>query len=375
MYFKTADSDFKPDPFFDNYLTTFLPPIYRTEAEALGNSFMRQWAHEWTYLHTKLERLPRVPEVYFWTHWSHRRLLALDLTESEFYRSAFLRSLAWAAATKRIDTRKAYYHADRVCPVNLDLWQVTPREQPKWWPKGSPSTGPVDTVPSEILERVGQMWAEQSNQEWVVAATSGIVVNGDFTFETCVCGLVQACTGSEQPDLDDLFDLCQGQQVVPQTRFLRVAGPVAADEEVAAAISVGDWLVWPLASRLRHPTIPRWQWWRGARGVWAPSPLLSNGYEVTCSGDALEFRQDGDSLAMWFDWMQDFKEMYDSEMPPSTGHVLLVRRTLVEELAERRKGTFAWLCRWQAYHRKSQYRDQVDKSSGTIQLGTTRVVR
>jgi hypothetical protein len=48
-------------------------------------------------------------------------------------------------------------------------------------------------------------------------------------------------------------------------RVLRIEGAVTAGEE-DYEVQLDDWIVRPLAVQLLHATIPRWQWWRGARG-------------------------------------------------------------------------------------------------------------
>lgn len=376
MYSRTAEPSFEPPPFFQNNNRALVPPILSIEADQLGESFVRQWAYEWVWLHRKLDRPPSIPEVAFWTSTGRRRLLALDLRESEFYRSAFLRALAWAVATRRIKLERAVYHACRLCPINLDLWKVNSCKQPEWWPNVSAQTGAIDTVPSAALGQVRRFWPGYIDGDWVVAASSGVVVVGPRTFEIEIRGVVQACVGSKSPGLSDAFQAAEGTDVISNCRPLRLEGGVSGGEPRERAVECEDWTIQPCSAHLHVSGILRWQWWRSYRGVLAPAEGMPVGdCEVRCTDDAVEYWGEGRCVARWFDWMHHFEELYYPNMPPWTGHVLLIRRSVIEEYQSLSAGTFAWLCRWRNYERKREYGTNVETTEGFSAFGTTSVAR
>jgi len=355
-----------------------VPPIYEIDAHHIddrhGLEFSRQWAFEWSKLHARAGRKPRAPDVDFWMRWGPDRLVTLDVVESEFYRSAFLRALAWAASRRRLSSSSVKYYCARVCPVNLDLWIVNLAPSPSWWPTITSTEGPLDRTPGEVLGQVERLWANQRGSEWFIAEASGEVSGGDVTYDVNICGVLQSCNGPSQPDFGRLFETCQ-MGVSPGSELLRVEGAIRAGGE-DYEVKLGDWIVRPMAVRLLHGTIPRWQWWRGARGVWSPSPaLLQDDFSVKLGDRELQFECGGDVFARWSDWMQSFHERSHSGLPPSTGQVLSIRRDIIQQAAERTSASVAWLCRWRAFRRKSQYSDEVEEAAGVVAFGTSLVVR
>ncbi len=380
MHSGTADSRFSPDPFFMKHIKAAVPPIYEIMANRLsdryGISLSNQWAYEWSCLHKELARAPRVPDVYFWVHHGSKRLVALDVVESEFYLSAFLRALAWATSRGRISTSVACYYACQLCPINLDLWLVKPGSQPDWWPKGNEPSSIVDTTPGDVLATLTKLWSAQSSIEWCIAEASGVVREGEVTYDIEITGVIQTCAGPVQPDMEVFYRRCRRSAVMTSSKMLRLEGEVPYESEADCKIPDADWSAWPLSASLDTVSMLRWQWWRGQRDIWAPAPwLIESGYTVNLSEQEIEYRTSGVTFARWTDWMHRFTELAAPNMPSSTGQVLLIRRDLIEQAADLRQGNFAWLCKWRAYRRKTTYSEDVEESSGLLTFGVTQIVR
>jgi hypothetical protein len=117
---------FSPDVFFGKYVETFLPPYFDFLAGLIEESeviaFRRHWAFEWQRLvdETGVKLTDR--NLYFWfgSGSEKERVFATDTKLSEVYRSAFLRALAWAVSSDRMDASGAIVLAEETCPVNLD---------------------------------------------------------------------------------------------------------------------------------------------------------------------------------------------------------------------------------------------------------------
>lgn len=180
---ETAPQDFTPEPFFAKYVENFLPPGYadlireveRHESRALW----RQWAFEWQRLLTDLGITAARNELDDW----HRLLpgrehyAGIDTTLSEVYRSAFLRTLAWAVE-QGVYPQIVQFLATITCPVDLDLWRVAPHVRPTWWPQIVQPKGQIDTTAADIWQQVEALWEQNQTgggNEDTIAAASGIV--------------------------------------------------------------------------------------------------------------------------------------------------------------------------------------------------------
>jgi hypothetical protein len=66
--------------------------------------------------------------------------------------------------------------------------------------------------------------------------------------------------------------------------------------------------------------------------------------------------------------------MTTADLTPSTGEMLLIRRSLVESEASKLGGVFAWICKITTYNRKHSY-SAFTEVHFELDFGTTRVVR
>ena len=132
-------SDFLPDPFFEKYITNFLPPIYDHLAKQIEQRtsfpFRLQWAFEWKSIVNNYGIIPSTGSMnHFWgAEHSGIRYSPIDTEMSEVYRSAYLRVLAYAVQYGYME-EAALLLAAKACPIDLELWKMPPQKRPSWWP-------------------------------------------------------------------------------------------------------------------------------------------------------------------------------------------------------------------------------------------------
>jgi hypothetical protein len=380
LHSETAPATFQADPFFMRHSTTFVPPIYLDLAKKIGRNcrleFLAQWGFEWTRLVEVTGSRLRRPYIDFWTREDDDHLQCLDLPLSEVYRSAYLRAIAWATEEGPLQRADAIWLCAHTCPVDLGLWEVLSGKQPDDWPKGGEARGSLDTIPGEIAGELAYMWQRHSERDWVLAEASGRVQETDQTaYDLQIIGVIQACTGPRVPEIDTVCAEDSGRTITDQSDDpLVFAGHYSQQRAEDWREDFGDWSIWRLATAVSPTAVPRWQWWRFRRRVWLPSPFLARkSFEFRCQPDALVVEEGGRDVARWSDWTHKLHEMIRANLPPSTGQILLIRRSLVEREAAKLGGALAWICKITSYHREYNYR-AFTETHFVQDFGTTRIV-
>ncbi len=368
---ETAPQGFVPEPFFAQYVENFLSPSYADLIRAIERpgsiSLWRQWAFEWHYLLTDLGITPTRNELDRW----HRRFpggehyAGTDTTLSEVYRSAFLRTLAWAVE-QGAHPEIAQFLAAHACPVDLDLWRVAPHIRPTWWPQIGQPEGQIDTTAADIWQQVEAQWEQnrtgREHADTIIAA-SGIVYHQETIYNLAIFGMFQRCVGPETPELADIAAWISGAAdakdnalTVHRPSPLRLGGVMADRPAEALQRRFADWLVLATAYPItRSGAVPRWQLWRTWRDIWLPAPYLAESpVTVTCEPEAIVLRDSESEIGRWVDWADGLGETLLEGVPPMSGQTVRVCGKALEKFAQQRNMTFCWLCQLTGYHREQQ---------------------
>lgn len=359
----SAPKDFEPEPFFTKYSRSFLPPIYSNLAEEIEASksipFVRQWAFEWRRILDSIDKKVSTGPIDFVGRKDSEHYVVIDFELSEVYRSAYLHALAWAMMIGALSENYARSLTIMTCPIDIGLWRLRPTSKPVWWPKADEPEGKIDTVPAQIWRQVEALWKKWRDQgdDWIIAEASGRVHEGTTAYDLEIFGLFQVCQGATAPSLEELAAWYRWENDIQygpcSLRFEGIIKPISSD---TLAQSFGDWGVVPAACRVSPYTTPRWQFWRIYRDIWLPAPFLSsNQLTFQCSDDALIIRDGEEIIGRWTDWTDGLREKMTANLPPSTGHYLLVRRQKIEEFAAETNSVLCWICRLTGYHREYNY--------------------
>ena len=362
---ETAPQDFVPAPFFASYVENFLPPgnadLIRILEQHERIPIWRQWAFEWQRLLTVLGITPTRRELDEWRLPGGERYAGIDTTLSEVYRSAFLRAAAWAAG-QGVHREVVQFVAARACPVDLDLWRVTPQVRPGWWPQIGPPAGQIDTSAADIWRQVEALWEQRGDEDTLVAA-SGIVSHEETIYRLEIVGLFQRCIGPETPALADIVAWWGSEDdaedivlALERPSPLRFGGVMVHRPPESGQRRFADWLVLPAACPVTHSlAVPRWQMWRIEREMWLPAPYLAESpLTVACESEAIVIRTNESEIGRWIDWGDGLGETTFEGLPPRAGQAARVCKSTIEQFAQQRNMSFCWLCQLTGYHHEQQ---------------------
>lgn len=133
-----APDEFEPEAYFEEFRTAHVPPIISTRFKRLERTsrrpFMRQWAFEWQMLQ-EATSVPRTEYPYYFDNFSEVRSGIMGQYiqgQGELYRSAYLRTLAFAVERWRLPAALAEAHAMDVIPAVPGLFEIDPMRRPAW---------------------------------------------------------------------------------------------------------------------------------------------------------------------------------------------------------------------------------------------------
>jgi hypothetical protein len=364
---ETAPQDFVPAPFFAGYVENFLPSgnadLIRVLERHERIPIWRQWAFEWQRLLTALGITPTRRELDEWRLPGGERYAGIDTMLSEVYRSAFLRAAAWAAG-QGVHREVVQFVAARACPVDLDLWRVTPQVRPVWWPQ------------------VEALWEQRGDEDTLVAA-SGIVSHEETIYRLEIVGLFQRCIGPETPALADIVAWWGSEDdaedivlAIERPSPLRFGGVMVDRPPESGQRRFADWLVLPAACPVRHSwAVPRWQMWRIERELWLPAPYLAESpLTVACEPGAIVIRINESEIGRWIDWGDGLGETTFEGLPPRAGQAARVCKSTIEQFAQQRNMSFCWLCQLTSYHHEQQSRQYTSFAEQRI-YGASHILR
>ncbi|MGP3725262.1 hypothetical protein [Cereibacter sphaeroides] len=129
---------FEPEPFFIEHRTAHVPPILSTNLRSLerhaNRPFMRQWAFEWQTLQDKTG-VPRSSYPHYFGRVDDVKggfVGQYIQGQGELYRSAYLRTLAYAVDHWEMPRHIAEHYAMYVVPAVPGLFEIDPVPRPAW---------------------------------------------------------------------------------------------------------------------------------------------------------------------------------------------------------------------------------------------------
>lgn len=149
-----APENFEAGKYFDDHKTAHVPPIYTHNLERLeaehGFPFSRQWGFEWRSLMDATKRPASDFPYYFVGDLMRSGVVGqYDQSQSDIYRSAYLRTLAAAVSERVMPAHEAGFYAMDCLPLNRDLFRLEPTDRPAW----------LGDIPEECCEPTAQLQA------------------------------------------------------------------------------------------------------------------------------------------------------------------------------------------------------------------------
>jgi len=368
--------NFRPDPFFEKYITGFLPPIYNYWSNHIEQTenfpFHMQWAFEWKKIVIENQiTQSSIAMSHFWgREYMGRRYTAIDTEMSEVYRSAFLRAIAFGLKNHRISENNAVFLAAETCPIDLELWKIPPQKRPSWWPLEVGVTQQTDTAIGSIWKQVEQLWNSQSiqiGQEWVLGEATGIVQQDETIYDLEIYSVFQKCHGPEEPEIEEIINFIRGEELIDgennhvsfsSQHPLFFKGKILSESINDHVKRFNDWTVLPTCGYVHPITTPRWQSWRMNRSVWLPAPSFMNKHGYFSVGDgSIVISEESQIIGRWNDWTDGLSEKVFDEAPVRSGQYMFLSSEMVNRFSQVTHSSFCWLCRLNIHYKEGSFGD------------------
>ncbi|MCF7753165.1 hypothetical protein KQ941_01830 [Paenibacillus xylanexedens] len=334
-------------------------------------SFFHHWLHEWSSIVSELNLKLSRKSFDYWGRSDAEHYTIFDVMFSEVYRSAFLRSLAWAVKQHNFNLEVAYLFALRNSPVDFGLWNLEMGSKPDDWPFVEMLGSGIDTTPSQIWHQVNELWSNYRISSRRLVHASGVVHSSDnLVYHLKISGVLQKSNGKDKPDIEKI-----NNQLERNSEFgpidLTFNGQIKKD--IIQNVRSGDWLILPLTKNVVPATIPRWQFWR-VGSIHLPYGTLSRkALEYQCTEESIQILEQGSVIGEWRDWMYDFTEKSFANLPHNTGSMLYLDQKFIESLCEEKGMTFVWICKITCYSRNSMH-EKYKELNFYDQIGGTNIV-
>ena len=141
-------TSFVPSAYFEEHKAAQIPAIFSLKVQDLeecyGFPFRAQWAYEWECLTDQTNTVKTGYSNYFGDYGLQRSGVIGQFVQrqSEVYRSAYLRMLAYAVFAWGMPARAAAKHVLVAMSVLPDLFEVEPQQRPQW----------LGNVPAQCLQ-------------------------------------------------------------------------------------------------------------------------------------------------------------------------------------------------------------------------------
>lgn len=370
---------FEPPEFFEKFRTNFLPPIYSTWMKEVQDRtllpMLRRWAFEWMQLVSTLGYQPSAQVLDFGGRPPGLRML-VDFPLSEVYRSAYLRSLAWAVTSGKLSEEAAAFLAYEACPIDLGLWRVQPGIKPPWWPTPKPSAGTIDTIPAQVWAALLNLWDKRREvfSENALLAASGSVLQGSAIYSLSIRAMFQAANGPVSGDPREIMQACDEAQGSYSSRGAYFGGFLNLIKPEDISLVSHDWSILPASVYVRPHVFSRWQYWRGYRGVQLPAPFLaSEKFSFRCEPDSIKIFDGAAQIGSWQDWTDGVTEEFVNDVPHPHGWALEASWDLVDKFARQSRSTLSWICEVKVLHREHEHENFREFSIYQLH-GTTNLV-
>jgi hypothetical protein len=355
--------DFVPQESFQEHCRTFIPPVYYQEATALERRynipFVKHWAYEWQQILDHMAIRPSSGILSFRGRPDDEYYGATDFCLSEVYRSAYLRTLAWAVSEGTVPPKYATYLATESCPVDPALWKVKSGLRPGWWPEPEKSSSHLDTVAAGVWQQIEKLWDDQKGAfgDYVLGQASGCVSLADTAYDLEIQGCFQKCIGATRPDLSKIMEWHASRRPVSYVPHnMRFEGVISRENTDQFDEVFADWMILPAAVQIWPRMPPRWQFWRMDRGIWFPLPFIfSHDPTFECTEDSVTVFEEDRIVSCWKDWASNLKEKTTANLPPPTGQYLLIDRDVVESFTREANCSFCWTCKLTHFYREHSF--------------------
>jgi hypothetical protein len=352
-----APAAFIIEKYFDDHKQSQVPAILCNDLEDLearsGLPFIRQWAYEWQ----QLMKATRGPYSGFPYHFIGENLrqsgifAQLSQPQCNVFRSAYLRTLAFAVSEWRIPLRAAVPVANNCLPLNRGLVRVRPVERPEWL-KDIPERCCEEGASLELTREITRAAGTASGIRPVkleIPIKSSLFEFGDLSVSAVFA------TDDFEPDPEDswYFRQMTGWILPDSISFagqMRRLDPSAFTTQgmkgSCLPVCVG---VWPLPSGFWHND------WL-ATGLALPASYnFETSPEAMCSDDGIIVRCEGATVGAFSMWHDEWTPMYAKDGNTRCGLVTLMHQADLDRAEILHAKKLGWVAELRLWSRAKDY--------------------
>jgi hypothetical protein len=369
-----APRDFEGGSYFEKYKTAHVPPILADNLKRLerasGLPFQQQWAFEWKCLRDKLATRCTSYPHYFDDIADTRAGIAGQYWQRmrEVYRSAYLRTLAFAVSEWRLPQKLAEDNCMELVEGVAGLFEVEPGQRPVWL--------------SDIPERF-------CRQDSDFSALVGALVKASTTANMQLVSLDTPIASSVKkygklsvtahlltPD----YELPPGAILFEEMPLLMIddtfelKGPPAqlSVEEARTAGVRGDEVA--VCNTLFPVPFGCWKGDYISLGIAIPAPYVIEGTHIACTSEGVELRTEGVVVATTRLWNDEWEPSSPKGGNTRCGMATMVDTARLDEAQVRLGRKLAFFVQLQIWDREREYGDlaAIQRSALVICQGNLR---
>jgi hypothetical protein len=352
-----APPDFEGGSYFEKYKAWHVPPILADNLTRLerasGLPFRQHWAFEWMSLRDKLAiRCTDYPHYFdnfadvragiTGQYWQRMR---------EVYRSAYLRTLAFAVSEWRLPQKIAQDNCMELVEGIAGLFEVEPGRRPVW----------LSDIPERSCEEDSDFSALVGELVRVSAKANTRLVSLDVSIVSSVkkCGKLSVTAHLLSPDyeLPPSAMLFEKMPLLMIDDTFELKGPPArlSVEEAKTAGVRGDEVA--VCNTLFPIPFGCWQGDYISLGIAIPAPYVIEGTHIACTNEGVELRTEGVVVATTTLWNDGWKPSYPKGGNTRCGMATMMDTATLDEAQVQLGRKLAFFVRLQIWDREKEYGD------------------
>jgi len=350
MHSSSAPDCYKAESIFEKYSRYGMRPFYAHNVEELEEMHdlpvEKQWSFEFNEIVKESQLKPSPDSFDYKGREDDEHFEVFDPLLNEICLSSYLRTLAWLIS-KGVSRRKIVNLVIEICPIDLGLWRLENSSRPKFWPKINTNEKDA-SANNQIWNQLNLLYRAQFTQEtdWVIAKADGRVSESAEILDLNISGFFKASDGCLTPDISELINWLFFPYRIENTNYsLCFEGKIKPLSPKNWKQNFRDWIIYPAMWEITPKTALSWQFWRLSRGVYFPAPfILEKPGSFECKKDSLAIYEGPTIVGKWRDWTDGLTDRMTANLPPSTGNVLMIKRSIIERFEKKTNSEFCWGC-------------------------------
>jgi hypothetical protein len=351
-------NSFASERYFEDHKGAHVPPIFGDDLKRLegrsGRPFTRHWAFEWR----KLMDVTKSPYSGFPYHFVGSTLQRSGVfgqfsqAQCDVYRSAYLRTLAFAVSQWELPLEEAAFYSSICLPLNGALAHIKPIQRPDWLADIPERCCEVDSALDELTRDLvkagnGQPGMRPVNLEIPIKASlfefgnlsvSAVLVSEDFVPDPDDSSYFAQHTGWILPDGITFAGTMDKKDPAD---FVRQGSQGAS---IPVCLSL-----WPFPSGFWHNDY-------FASGLALPSPYnFSDPPEIACNERDISMHLDGTPVGILSIWHDHWTPLYPKGGNTRCGMLTQMREIDLESSQTLHGMELGWVVQLRLWSRKTDY--------------------